>query len=589
MRKKQTKATLLFTSLLMSGFLVAGCTNSDYDFNEIDATIGVGGDGIELPVSSTMDIPLEDVLEISDNSSIKIADNGDYLFQLAGANATTSNPKIDQITLAGQSYNQTISLSASARTRTSRAATQISVSSPKIQMFSYSGHDKAVKSLSKAGISETTMTISLDFRNIAAAIPTIQKAKLTLPGYLVLTNVTANGNGTATNDGSVITVTNINTAQKLQLTIKSNQLLFTQQDDYGKLTITDDGSISFDGYFSLDIDAEVQSAAVSNLSIGAQVNVQNVTLKSATGIFDPEIKFASLGDVAVNDIPDFLSDDEVRADLDNPQIKFTVQNDMDVAADISASVISTKAGQTLATVQLPEMRIYKNSDSPTTTLCICRKKTDAIVAEYGEANVYEVSNLSTLISQHIPDHISIKNVEAKAVQEETTLEFGKAYAVKPSYEVYAPLAFAEGANIKYSDKLDGWNDDLDELELAENTYLTLTADVENKVPANLVFAVTPLGVNGTDASTYVDVNIKKGTIAASTDGTTAATSPLEIEIREKVKGGLQKLDGLSYTVEGKASYEGVTVTGVTLNAKKQTLKLNNIKVKLVGKVIGDFN
>lgn len=40
----------LISMLLASGSLVvAGCTDNDYDFDQIDATIGIGGDGLELP------------------------------------------------------------------------------------------------------------------------------------------------------------------------------------------------------------------------------------------------------------------------------------------------------------------------------------------------------------------------------------------------------------------------------------------------------------------------------------------------------------------------------------------------------------
>lgn len=170
-----------------------------------------------------------------------------------------------------------------------------------------------------------------------------------------------------------------------------------------------------------------------------------------------------------------------------------------------------------------------------------------------------------------------------------TIEFGRNYKVEPSYEVYAPLAFAEGAVIEYADDFDGWNDDLDDLELAEGTYLRLTADAQNLVPATLIVEATPLGVDGTDISNQIEVNIKQGTVKASADGVKAETSPLEIELREKVKGALQKLDGLSYKVKGKASHDGTIVTGINLNSEKHTLKLENIKVKLVGKVIGNFN
>ena len=37
MKKKQMKASLLLASLLTLGFSVTGCTNDDYDFDQIDA------------------------------------------------------------------------------------------------------------------------------------------------------------------------------------------------------------------------------------------------------------------------------------------------------------------------------------------------------------------------------------------------------------------------------------------------------------------------------------------------------------------------------------------------------------------------
>ncbi|MBL1007293.1 MAG: hypothetical protein JJO71_27055 [Escherichia coli] len=47
---------------------------------------------------------------------------------------------------------------------------------------------------------------------------------------------------------------------------------------------------------------------------------------------------------------------------------------------------------------------------------------------------------------------------------------------------------------------------------------------------------------------------------------------------------------MKVVVSGKAkASDGNAVTGVVLNAEKHTLKLNDIKIKLVGKVIGDFN
>lgn len=592
MKKKQMKASLLLASLLTLGFSVTGCTNDDYDFDQIDATMGFGSGELEIPASSTMNIPLSDILELEENGSVKIAANGDYLFQLTGTDASSASPMISPIVLKGNSYSSTLTLNASSAAKGTRAAgTHLSFVSPKELMFKYNGTDAAVKSLNSAEVAdEIELKINLTLDGLSSAIATIDKATLTLPGYLEISQVTGNGNGVPMVNGSKITVENVSTSRNLQLTIKAKKLDFANQDAYGKVVIGNNGSIKMDGYFDLGIEANVTRVPTSALTIDANVNVYDITLNSATGIFDPEINISSLGDVSVTGVPDFLSEDGVRADLDNPQIILSIKNDMDAAAKVSAKVISTKNGQNLATVQLPEMNICKTTVAPVTKICICRHKTAELTAQYGAANVYEVSNLATLINQHIPDYVQITDVETKAdPSQEMTIEFGRYYKVVPSYEIYAPLAFAEDAVIEYADDFDGWNDDLDDLELSEGTYVRLTADAQNLVPATLIVEATPLGVGGTDISNLIEVNVKKGTVKASADGVTAVNSPLEIELREKVKGGLQKLDGLSYKVKGKASHDGTTVTGINLNSEKHTLKLENINVKLVGKVIGNFN
>ena len=592
MKRKQKRVTLLLASLLVGGFLVTGCTNSDYDFNEIDATMGFGGDGLELPASSTMDIPLKDVLDLEENGSVKLDDEGNYLFQLTGSGSSEANPKIEPIRLEGRSYNANIPISLSASAKATRSLTASSViPEVKEKMFEYHGVDKSVKSLTKANMKPVTMKLTLGFSGISSVISKIKKATLTLPGYLSLSRVVGDGNDMPIPTSSRIDIADISTSRDMVLTITSNELLFSEQDAYGTLSIAEDGKIDMDGYFGLKIDdfELTGTPSTANMSIAAKVEVENIELTSATGVFDPEVNFGTLGEVDVTGVPDFLSDDNVVADLANPQILLTINNEMNVAATVKATVTATKSGQTTATVQLPEMYIEKNSVSPTTQICICREKTPELTAQYGEKNVYAVSNLSTLINK-IPDHVSIGNVEARADQsKEATVEFGKPYHITPSYEVYAPLAFGKDAVIEYSDQFDGWNDDIEDLELSENTYVRLTADAISKVPAALILEATPLGVGGADISNLIEVNIKKGEVSASTDGETAVTSPLEVEIREKVKGGLKQLDGLSYKIQGKATHNGTTVEGITLNANKHTLKLNNIKVKLVGKIIGDFN
>ena len=62
----------LMSSLLIAGALtLTGCSDKDYDFDQIDSTIGIGGDGLEIPTSSTEKIKIREILELEENGSVK--------------------------------------------------------------------------------------------------------------------------------------------------------------------------------------------------------------------------------------------------------------------------------------------------------------------------------------------------------------------------------------------------------------------------------------------------------------------------------------------------------------------------------------
>lgn len=588
------KHHLLPSALLVAGFLtLTGCTNNDYDLNNVDATMGFGSESLVIPNSSTKDIQLKDVLDLKEDGCVVTDVAGNYLFQLAGGDVEAAYPNISPIILdVANVFDGDISLSSTASTgaKARRApGSSLHIASPKVMMFEYHGYDKAVKSLNEAEIDKTNKTnisIKLDFSNISTAVSNIESATLTLPAYLSISQVNGNGNGVPTLNGSKVTITDISTAHPLELSLTTQKLDFTNQNDHGSLSINN-GAIDLTGYFSIALQCNVTGAMPDNPTIKAKIGVadRTITMRSATGIFDPTINLSSLGEVDVTGLPDFLDDDDVVADLDNPQILLTVNNDMDVAATVSATVISTKEGRELARVTLPEMSVAKNGLSK---ICICRQKTSELTQQYGEANVYAVSNLSTLINR-IPDHIKIVDVNAHAKAEVATIVFGKEYQVKPSYKVNAPLAFGENANIVYEDSFTGWNDDIDELDLAEGTYIEVTANVENKVPAYLTVKAYPVDAQGNKIEDKLLIEIPDE-VAASTDGTTAVTTPITMKITPKVKNSLKQLDGLVFRLEGSAkSANGNKVTGISLNEREHTLKLNDIKVKIVGKIIGDFN
>ncbi len=591
MLNSNLKHKLMSSVWLAAGLLtLSGCTNNDYDMKNIDATMGFGSESLVIPNSSTKEIPLKDVLDLEEDGCVKTDEAGNYMFYLTGGEVEAANPNISPIILQVDNlFDGNIALTSTATSAAKAKRTpagSIHFTSPKITMFEYHGYDRAVKSLNEADIDETDLIVKLDFSNIAAAVPTIESARITLPAYLNIKRVNGNGNGVPSVDGATINITGISTSRALELYLKVNKLDFANQNDHGQLTINN-GDIDLTGYLSIAFVCNVTGALTNDTNIKAQIGVVNniITLRTATGIFDPEINLSTLGEVDVTGLPNFLDDEDVVADLDNPQIILTVNNNMNVAATVSATVISTKENRELARVTLPEMSVAKNGLSK---ICICRQKTTELNRLYGEENVYAVSNLSTLINR-IPDHVKIVDVRAHAKNEVATIVFGTEYIVKPSYEVHAPLAFGEKANIVYEDSFTGWNEDIDKLNFAEGTYIEMTAQVENRVPAYLKVTAHAVDAQGNQIDDKLNIEIPEE-VAASPDGNAVVTTPITMRITPKVKHALKELDGIVFRMEGAAkSANGNSVTGIGLNKNTHTLKFSDIKVKVIGQIIGDFN
>lgn len=577
MKKKQMKVTLLLASLLVGGFLVTGCTNNDYDFDQIDATMGFGGDGLEIPASSTMDIPLKDVLELEANGCVvEDAVSHDYVFRQNGEAIDPVHPNIDKILITENlSSSSDITLGFASSAKGTRTASGVLEGEGDIFSFEYLGDKPAeVVSLSHATVN-CQVELDVNLSGISSWTSRLDKVVLTFPSYMEIKC------SQGTLSGHVLTLTNVPTNQMYKLKVQIVGLDFTKGNASG---LTVDSKVRMSGKIHmLALASQITAGTSTSARISNQLNMGTVIVESATGKFNPTIDLNKLGKVSITGIPEFLQGGNVKVDLYNPVIKLLVDNDMDIEGQINGVLKSFKDGQQIASVNVDDITIGANQ---TTTVYICRRAED--VSTGNGVVVKVVPNLSDIIKT-IPDEITFDANARANKDKEGTFLLGHPYTIAPSYSVEAPIAFDEGAVIEYSDDFDGWNDDIDELELSEGTYVSLTANALNKVPATLVVEASPLGVGGSDISNLIEVNIKQGTVKASPDGVTAESSPLEIEIREKVKGGLKKLDGLSYKVLGKASHDGNSVTGVTLNAEKHTLKLSDIKIKLVGKVIGDFN
>ena len=568
-------------------FALSGCTDSDYDFNEIDATMGFGSDGLTLPVNSTDTIKLADVLELDGSDCVVEKSNGDYVFEQKGEKVDPVRPEIDKITVYYKSVKPQegeIEL----KVVPIPGGTGFTISAEdNAQTFTYSGDKPAeVKSLSYVG-TDATMNLTVTFPSeLSSAVSSIGSLTMQLPAYMNIGDVTSSS--TCSVNGSKLVFTNIPTNKNLTVSANVTGLDFKASDkSLGSVAIAGD-KVDMSGTIRVAVTATVTGGTgvtgVNGARIRSSFTMDDIVIENARGIFDPEINLDDLGSVDITGVPDFLTDGDVWVDLYNPVINLSVFNDMAVGGVISGTITSYKDGVKLKSIDVSDIPV---KPSGTTKVCICRRKDGINIAKYDVVRDY--ADLSELIRE-IPDRITFSASARADASKESTFELGRQYEVRPEYSFVAPIMFDQNASIVYKDTLDGWHEDIEDFELAKGSYINLSTTIENRVPAYLNVDVTPIDVDGNAmGSDEISVEVSNS-VLASGDGENSTETPLSVDIKQNKDGALSRLDGLVFHVSAKASEDGQKpVTGVTLNARKHFLIARDIKVKFVGTVIGDFN
>lgn len=186
-----------------------------------------------------------------------------------------------------------------------------------------------------------------------------------------------------------------------------------------------------------------------------------------------------------------------------------------------------------------------------------------------------VDNLSSLI-ERIPDAINIEIQQIVASGNGVTL--GEEISIKTDYELNTPLMFGSKTNIKYVKTIDGWSGDLED---AEFELVEASMTIENAIPLGLNLVATAIDRNGkplTNVKVDMNIDVEPGTI----ENPTKKDVTFSISTEE---GNVKGLDGIEMTVTAKA---GENTAETALN-ENQTLKLDDIKLRLKGGVTMDLN
>lgn len=591
--KLQPKYSLMLLSI-SSLVLFTNCINKDYDFDQIDWTLGFGSDKLLLPANnSTSEIILDDMLKIEDSDIVSIQENGDYLLSKDAEDVNPTTVTIDPITTAStkvQEDNYTIQLPEVVRPY---AGQTIDVTGYDITGYGKIAHFDYVYDASDAVMDLEYVDVMnngtgcdlIVYLSLPQPVACFEYVDVYLPDFLQMTWEESIEGGSFDAKSNILRLNNYQLEKDIELRFNITRIYkkHSSNDNYADFK---NGHLILKG--TVFADAKVAKITVPDnmkISFSGGIGFEDMNIVRARGVFDPEIAMDDLGTVEINEIPDFLLHEEVVADLDNPQIWLTITSTMPLGGTLKGlirsdtypkGIVFDTPGRTIQIKGSPDGKTEAK-----TYVLLCRHNPGVSTSEY---QVIEDDNLSKLINKMENGmNIDFIATEVKAYQDICTVELAHEYYLTPQYSFNAPLAFGPNAVIVYNDVFDGWNGDLEKVSFMKGSYVNFTATAVNNIPADLELDVYPVGTEGRKLD-ELNVELVKKTASGSKEG--AVESPLEIKIIDTTGNGLNKLDGISIVLKASSNEK---IRGVTLNSRKQTLVLKDAKIELVGKVIYDAN
>lgn len=570
MKKRLTNKTFSCAFVLLSSCMLS-CVDSEYDLSkDLDMTVTVGGENLTIPASNTKNITLEKIFDLNEESTVKADADGNYALSQTGKGSNT-RVSIEEITIK------------SSEIALQSARTELNYMMSPSGTLEATVNDKTSFSIDKRNIttdvtelysSDVIMPASLRMNIEGSNSLTLKKGfQIEFPDYMTITTTDQRVKIT----GSVLTfIQDINVSQNsaLYIPIQVTRIDFESMGTGkglvapGHLVIADDINISGT--------STTTGGSAIQMIMDTEIKIDEIQLTQVTAKVNPEIN-VSIDPITINNLPDFLKDEQVRIDMTDPKIYLTVSNTSPVEVNFSGVLKSYKGGKLLASVpvgQSPNLITIPGNQPDEYIICLHRLNNHV---EGADASV-TVENLNDLI-ETIPDEIRMDNIEAKASDKRCTIVLGSTYNVKTDYEINAPLQFNEGTNIVYSDVIDNWNKDVKDLSVKE---VVITMDAQNSIPLTMNMEVKAINKNGTvlnSISTEVSSQIAAGTME------NAKVTPLKITLKSTDANAFKELDELKYEVSATSSAE---TSGKVLN-KNQYLRLENMTIKIKGGVTVDMN
>lgn len=612
MKQKKMKRTLYYCMLLSSLGITTACVDNSYDLTkDIDMTITVGGD-LTTPGSYSEDIKLSDLLDIdTENSDLKEEANGDYVLKFEG-DATNSTIRVNDVVIDAlqpqeASSDEFVFNLTGLRNNLQEIAAPIKGLNPSFEMKT----DKEdipddVVDLIYASVKDAgKITLNLKIQGNANNITLKPGLTFTFPDYIKLKK--PDGFNLIGNQLVLEKEQTLEKGAGITWTFEIDKIYFKTVNGVANLP-TGQGFEDSKIYFNIQVPVE-GSVAVDQSSFPVNTNEirfkllgvvasQTMTMGTVKAMVDPVIDDFSVSDVMIEDLPDFLTDNDVKADLHNPQIYLNINNETPVEVNFQAKLIALKEGRPVCEtivlgtdretyIEETSIRLKPNNN----IICLCPHP-EEIHSGSSDTTFIKVPELPSLIKT-IPDRIKVevddhsvqviqKPYEAHLGEDYYEIQFGKDYNVTTDYRINAPLEFGDEFHIVYNDTINNWNKDIKDYEMKE---VEVTLNAENAIPLNLSVSAKAIDVNGNEMQDVEVVVVEPGMIAAGSL-TDKKTSALTVILRNKDGASrIKNLDGLIFTLRGDVDPDN----GERMLNANQTLKLKDLRLRIRGGVTMDLN
>lgn len=577
---KVKKMYPLWGFLLSFPLWMVSCVDNKYDLDkDIDMTINVGGEHLTIPAGSSDTAYLSKIIEVEEGDILQ-PDAATRVYHLTKKDDIDVEPTtVKEVTISSANTELTKKLIESSTGASGSVTTDLDVENTLTAKAS--DIDEALIELGALG-AETPIDLLLTFEftgGLTFNSVTAKNLEIQLPDFLMFEKgEVAEGNKLILNNEE------LKNAQKVLHVIGYK---FGEKTGEGEKP-DDNRSITIDGKVTMKGEVEtLVTGGSGSLEMTMHVTLGEMTANSVTGVIQPEIK-AETTNIELNDLPDFLKDEETRMDITNPVILLRAENQLETSVEVDAVLTPMKGN-----AQIDGKEVKVGSGYGKTPVVLASGKNVIALSRTGECTIegvtsnVKVEDINNLL-ETIPDDIEVDLQPVVRNEGYYTAELGRAYEMPSSYEVDVPLSFEQNLNIVYNDSVQDLNKDLNDLDKVILKKANVLLTVDNAIPLKLQLKpenVLIKDVYGNEL-TAVKKTIEedKQYVTESTDGEKPVTSELVLNLTSEDTAFLSKIDRICFKI---TAVTGST-TGVPLK-DTQWLKITSIKLSVPGGVNVDLN